>query len=121
MARDDPDQSRRALAFLREVEVGSQTVTTCEGVLEEAVYVLSSHRLYNLPRQEFTSKLSDVLQLRGLQLPYKGMLLRALELYAASNLDFVGALAIAHMERVGIGTIVSFDRDFDRIPQLLRI
>ena len=30
------------------------------------------------------------------------------------------ALIAAHMERTGVKTIVSFDRDFDRIPGVVR-
>ena len=110
VTNDNPDQSARSLAFLQEVEAGRQTVTTCEGVLVEAVQVLESKRLYNFPRSDIQATLADLIAMRGLQLPHKPTYLRALELYASTNLDFVDALGVAHMERLALNTIVSFDR-----------
>ena len=120
LTKDNPDQSSRALAFLKRVETGEVGVTTCEGVLVEAVQVLSSKRLYALPRQEVAAALADVLGLRGFLLPEKQVYLRALDLYASSSVDFVDALSVSHMERAGLQTIVSFDRDFDHFQGLSR-
>ncbi len=120
LTADEPDQSRRALAFLQRVETGEQVVTTCEGVLVEAVPVLSSKRLYNLPRRQVAAALTDVLDLRGLQVAQKPLCRRALGLYGSSNLDFVDALAVAHMEHARLSTIVTFDRDFDGVPGVSR-
>jgi predicted nucleic acid-binding protein len=35
-------------------------------------------------------------------------------------LDFVDALVVAHMRHGHISTVVSFDRDFDRVPGIQR-
>ena len=97
-------------------------MTTCEGVIVEAVQVLESTRTYALPRADIRDVLSHIIRLRGLRLAYKAAYVRALELYAAfSNLDFVDALNVAHMERAGISTIISFDRDYDRISTVTRV
>ena len=53
-------------------------------------------------------------------LPAKQTYEHALELYASTSLDFEDALSIAHMETLGITTILSFDRDFDRFPSISR-
>lgn len=45
----------------------------------------------------------------------------ALELYAAHDLDFEDALAVAHMERQDIAEIYSYDRDFDGVAQVGRL
>lgn len=79
-----------------------------------------SKRLYNRPRDEIRDYLASILNLRGMQVPFKHTFLRALELYASTNLDFVDALNVAHMERQGIETIVSFDQGFDRVPGITR-
>ena len=115
---DKPDQSRRALAFLQQVETGAIIVSTCEGVLVEVVQVLSSQRLYNQPREWIAATLTDVLRLRGVRLAGKAIYLRALEIYGQENVDFVDALCVAHAERTGVTTIVSFDRDLDRFPSV---
>ncbi|MBI4499521.1 MAG: PIN domain-containing protein [Chloroflexi bacterium] len=91
-----------------------------EGVLVEVVQVLSSRRRYYLPRADIRDYLTGILSFRGMDLPYKCTYLRALEIYAQRNIDFVDALAVAHMERPYTGAIVSFDRDVDRIPGITR-
>ena len=45
---------------------------------------------------------------------------RALDLYATSRIDFEDALAVAHMERLGITEILSYDAHFDRIEGIER-
>jgi predicted nucleic acid-binding protein len=117
---DNPDQSARSLALIQQVETCERQVTTCEGVLVEIVQVLSSSRLYNRSRASIASALSDLVRLRGLRLPNKTTYLRALDLYGSTNLDFVDTLILAHVERSKLRTVVSFDRDFDRFPQITR-
>jgi predicted nucleic acid-binding protein len=120
LTRDDPRQAERARLFLKQVEAGSSSVTTSEAVIAEAVYVLSSRALYNLPRSDIKTHLTNIISLRGLKLPNKRTYLKALDLYAGTNMDFVDALNVAHMKRSGIETIVSFDRDFDGIAGIHR-
>ena len=120
VTNDNPDQSARSLALLREVEDGERSVMTCEGVFVEAVQVLESKRLYNLPRSEIRSVLTDLIELPGLQIPHKSTYIRALDLYASTSLDFVDTLNVAHMERAKVSTIVSFDQGFDRVEGISR-
>lgn len=120
IARDNPDHARRADTLFEKAQGSDLSITMSEGVLVEAVQVLSSKRLYSRPRDEIRDYLTSILNLHGMQLPFKNAYLRALELYASTNLDFVDALNVAHMERQGIGTIVSFDQGFDRVPGISR-
>lgn len=117
---DNKDQAERSYQFLQKVRDGAVEVTTCEAVIAEVVFVLSSKTLYHASRQEVRDLLRPILELKGLRLPNKRVYLRALDLYASTNLDFADALIVAHMERTGITTIVSFDRHFDRIPNITR-
>lgn len=88
----------------------------------EIVQVLSSRVLYNLPRDQIRVHVTNLLRLRGFKLLHKRVYLRALEVYATyPGLDFVDALNVAHVERMKLGRIISFDRDFDRIPDIKRI
>ena len=68
-------------------------------MIAAVAYVLSSTVLYNVPRAEIQTRLVTLLTLKGLRLPEKGVYARALELYATTNLDFVDALLVAHVER----------------------
>jgi predicted nucleic-acid-binding protein len=120
VTNDNPDQSTRAAAFLQRVETGQEVVALAEGTLVECVQVLSSSQLYNLPRADIAETLSDLISMRGLRLTPKRTYLRALDLYAATRVDFVDALLVAKAEGMQPAEIISFDRDFDRFPSVRR-
>lgn len=120
ITRDDPEQARRAQRVFEQLEQGELSVTTTEAVVVEAVQVLSSKALYHLPRAEVRTHLTNILHVRGLVVPQKRSLIRALDLYASTNLDFVDVLIVAHMERLRVTTVLSFDKDFDRMEGITR-
>lgn len=120
LTQDNPDQAARAYALLQQVEAGTLVVTTSEAVIAEIVHVLSSKALYNVPRDEIRTRLTAFIMLKGLKIQHKRTYLRALDVYVGTNIDFVDALSIAQMERTKMITILSFDRDFDRIPGIAR-
>jgi uncharacterized protein len=122
LTNDDLDQSVRAKQFIDQMAAGTLVATTSETIIGEVVFVLSSRRLYNLPRDEIRKHLSNILSLKGLLLPYKRMYLRALDLYVSiPKLDFADALSVAFMERRKLTKIISFDSDFDEIMGVTRI
>jgi len=120
ITQDNPDQAMRARVIFQQLETRTLIVRTSESVIVEAVQVLSSKALYHLPRQEIKAALTEIIALPGLQLVNKRTFLRALDLYASRNFDFVDALNVAHMERLHLRVILSFDRDFNRIPGITR-
>lgn len=120
LTRDHPDHSERAYALLQRVETGEITATITEAVLAEVVHVLSSKALYNVPRTEIRDRLVATFTLKGMRLRAKGTYIRALDMYATTNLDFVDALLVAQVERTKDATLVSFDRDYDKIATVQR-
>ncbi len=121
LTRDDPEKAQACLLLFQQAERGEVTLFTTETIIAEIVYVLSSPRLYNLSRQDVRNRLTPLLTLPGLRMPKRSVTLRALELYESHNVDFEDALAVAHMEQLGIEAIISYDRDFDRFPQVTRV
>jgi predicted nucleic acid-binding protein len=121
LTQDHPQQAQQAYQYLQLLGTESVTARTSEGVLVEVVQVLSSKVLYDLPRADIQRLLSPIIRLPGLKLPYKRTYLGALNLYVQYPfLDFVDALNVAHMQRLKIPIITSFDRDFDRVPGITR-
>ncbi len=120
LTKDHPDHSQRAYAFLQRVETGEIEATITEAVLAEVVHVLSSKTLYNLPRTDIQDRLVAMLTLKGMRLRAKGTYIRALDLYATTNVDFVDALLVAQVEQTKDATLVSFDRDYDKIASVTR-
>lgn len=121
LTQDNPGHAEKAYHIFQQLEAGTATATTCEGVIIEAVHVLSSKVLYALPREDIKTHLTTVITFKGLKLANKKTYLRALELYASTSLDFVDALILARMELAKVTTILSFDQDFDDMPNITRL
>jgi len=120
LTRDNPEQSEKAREIFKRLEEGSYKVMTSEATIIEAVQVLSSKKLYHLPKDSIKQYLNAIISLPGLKLPHKKTFFRALELFSLLSVDFVDALNIAHMERMKTRTILSFDKDFDHVVGIIR-
>lgn len=124
LTKDDPDLAARAYAFLQEVEQGERTVAIPEAVFAEVIYVRSSKNLYALPRSEIVRRLLPVVLLKhlriGCKLSEKPIYTDALHLYETTSLDFPDVLIVARMRHEGVQTVISFDTDFDRFPDIHR-
>lgn len=117
---DDRAKQERAARLLEQIEQGSLTVAAPDTVIADAVYVLSSPRLYHLPRQEVAALLIPLVRLPGLRIKERRTVLAALNLYASTNFDFGDAMIVASMQQSGSQTVYSFDADFDKIPGVVR-
>lgn len=120
---DDEAKAADCYRLFQRVQRGEEELLTSETVVSETAYVLSSSRLpYRLTHEEIREHLLPLLALRGIRLPHKRVCLHALDIYAdAPFLDFEDALAVAHMAQAGVTEIVSYDRDFDRAPDVQRV
>lgn len=123
LTRDDETKAEACRRLFQQAQRGAEELLTCEAIVTEVVYVLSSPRgPYRLSHEEIRARLVPILTLRGLRLPQKRGYIRALDLYATSPfLDIEDALAVAHMERQGLSEIVSYDRDFDLVADVQRV
>ncbi|MBI3103626.1 PIN domain-containing protein [Candidatus Daviesbacteria bacterium] len=116
LTKDNPQQSQRSYIFLKGVEAGTEQVETNEAVIIEVVQVLSSKVLYNLPREQIHEHIQNVLSFRGLRIPKKHTVRKALTLYASTSLDFVDCLIACHVQQSHLPALISFDEDFDGLP-----
>ena len=115
LTRDDPEKAARCLELLRRAERGEEELFLPESILTEAVYVLSSRQLYDLPRERVRDLLAAVVGLRGVRMVDKAACLEALDLYGESDLDFEDALLVAHLRALGAEGLYSYDRRFGGI------
>jgi predicted nucleic acid-binding protein len=118
---DDPAKQAEAASLFEAVEAGTIALAAPDTVIADAVYVLASPRLYHLPRTEIRSLLVPLLRLAGLHVENKRAVTQALELYAATTLDFGDAMIVGAMRQSGADVLNSYDQDFDRIPGLTRV
>lgn len=114
---DPPQQAARAERWLDAVRDGSMTAIVEDVIVAEVVWVLRS--FYHTPRDVIQAALTRVLDLPGVLHADKATLRRALALYGASNFDFAEALLAARALTRG-HTVLSFDRDFDRVSGVTR-
>jgi uncharacterized protein len=121
LTRDDPEKAQACYQLFLGAQRNEVALTTSEAVIAEVVYVLSSKQLYNLPREQIRALLYPLLTLRGLKLSGRETYLRALDVYASSDLDFEDAIVVAHMERHQLSEIYSYDRHFDQMSGLTRL
>lgn len=120
LTRDDLRKQERAAALFDAVESGNLTLVAPDTVIADAVFVLGSPRLYNLPRTEIQALLSTLLRLPGVKVHNKRALLQALELYASTNLDFGDAMIVAALRQADSHALYSYDHHFDSIGMLER-
>lgn len=116
---DHPDHSPRATAFLRRVERNEIRVRTADTVVFETVFVLE--RTLRHPKSQAREGVLSVLALESVVRPEKDRMHRAFDFYVDRNIPFADAYHAALMADLGLSEIVTFDRDFDRIPGLRRV
>jgi predicted nucleic acid-binding protein len=119
---DDPVKQDQAARLFEQIEQGKQTAAAPDTVIADAVYVLSSPRLYNLPRHEVAALLLPLVRLPGFRVKNRRIVIAALTLYGYGHTrrDFGDALIIASMQQGGSEILYSFDSDFDNIPGITR-
>lgn len=120
LTRDHPVHAQRCFELFQRAKRKEIQLMTSEAVLAEVVYVLSSPRLYNQPRSNIRTLLMPLATLSNLKIPNRRVFLRALDLYASSNLDFEDALSVAHMEKRKLTTILSYDHHFEHLAGIQR-
>lgn len=117
---DDPKKQAAAATLFEQIEQGLLTIAAPDTVIADAVFVLSSPRLYHIARSDIRDMLRRLVSFPHFRVENHLCVLRALDLYAATKLDFGDTLIIASMEQQNSHLLYSFDRDFDRIQGITR-
>ncbi len=75
---------------------------------------------YHYRPAEIAPVVREFLLQDGIEAEDKALLLQALSLYEAKNVDFADALVAARMQERGVAEIFSSDKHFDRLPGVRR-
>jgi predicted nucleic acid-binding protein len=119
LLQDHPEQSPRCTAYLARIERGEIRVRISDTVIFETVFVLERH--YGIAKAAIRENVLPLLQLAGIVLPGKRRFHRVFDLYVDLNLSFADAYHAVLMRGLGLDEIVSFDRQFDRVPSISRV
>jgi predicted nucleic acid-binding protein len=121
LTNDDSTKQAQAATLFEQVEKGQLVLAAPDTVIADAVFVLSSPRLYRLPRNEVAALLLPLVRLPGFRVENRRWVRAALALYAATpQLDFGDAMIIASMRESGASIVYSYDTHFDRISGIIR-
>jgi predicted nucleic acid-binding protein len=121
VAGDHPVHSPAAKQLIEGIENGRLAVWTTDLVIAEVVWVLTSRSLYGISRTLVQDTLLPIIELQSLHLDGKRLYRRVFEIYVSTNVDFIDAVHAARIEQLDPPHLYSFDRDFDRIPGVVRI
>jgi uncharacterized protein len=115
---DAPDHATRANRLFGAVAAGVLQVTIDEIVLGEVVWTLSRH--CKVDRARIAELLLTLLGEAGILNPDKPALQMAMAFYGSLDIDFADAVVAAKTLAEGESEVYTFDRDFDRIPGIIR-
>lgn len=111
------DQAHEVAELIAAAEAGKIHLCVLPMVLAEAVFVLNG--FYKHPRDKVSSVLAHLISCPGFRSPEHARMVRALQFFGSTRLDFVDCYlaAASLLEKV---TVVSFDKDFDKLHEVLR-
>lgn len=116
---DHPEHSPRATAYLERVEQGEIQVRTADTVIFEVVFTLQRH--YHQPKAKIREAILPLIELPGIMLPGKRRFRKVFDLYVDLNLSFADAYHAVVMQQSKLNQIVTFDKGFDRVPEIERV
>src|SRR3982751_627153 len=119
LREDHADFSPRATALLARIEEGFFKVRTADTVIFETVFTLE--RFYKQSKEAICAAFLPLIELPGIVLPGKRRFRKVFTYYIDKNISFADAYHAVLMESLGLRQIISFDRDFNRIPTVTRV
>lgn len=119
LTADLPDQAERCAALIQRLRDGQEAVHVSPLAVAEVIWTLE--RFYRLSKPEVVARVSPLLKLKGLRVTGKEVFLKSLALYAEKNISFTDAYIAVQMERAGSEEIYSYDKDFDRLEEVVRV
>ena len=114
LTKDNETKSLIAGQVLEGIKNNKYIGYLSECVICEAVYVLTSKKIYNIPRELIPNGLLPVLTIPNMEVPDLNIFVVALEYFATTNLDFEDCVLVARMERKEFDGIISFDKGLDK-------
>jgi predicted nucleic acid-binding protein len=110
-------QAQEVAKLVCSAESGKIRLCVLPIVLAEAVYVLNG--FYQHPRAKVSAALAHLLGCPGFHSPEHDRMIESLELFATTKIDFADCY-LAAASKMDHTAVVSFDRDFDKIPGVTR-
>ena len=104
-----------ALKLFQQVKAKEVTLIWSTVIFAEVIFVLTSKRLYNVPRVEIADLLAPFFKLPCLKIEDQGVAEQALMIFTSTTLDLADAWLVAKAQLGRVKTICSFDTDYGHI------
>ncbi|MBF0410487.1 MAG: PIN domain-containing protein [Candidatus Riflebacteria bacterium] len=119
LTNDDKVKADKVEKLLELASSGKILLVTTEMVIAEIVWVLESG--YSMKAKEIAPLIRGILVTKGLEVYNRDYIIRAVELYESTHIDFIDGYIVAVMEKHEISDLFSYDRKhISRIPGILR-
>lgn len=119
LTRDEEKQYRSARLLFKKAKKGKIELITSALVIFETVWTLLSY--YKQPKEEVIEKILSLLELPSLEVEHKEIFQEALVVWQQNNIDFNDAFNYIWSQKKKVIAIYSYDKHFDKLPQLKRI
>lgn len=117
LTADNEIKQRKSARLIEKIKEGKVSAFIHDVIFAEVVFVLVSKKLYNLPKHKIQSLLLPIINLTNIRFNNKKKIKRALELFVKYDIDFEDAVIAAEAQNRK-AEIVSFDKDFKKIPEV---
>ena len=114
LLNDDKEQADAIATLVRKSEKDGERLWASDTVVAEVVWVLES--VYDVSPKDVSQYIESLLDVQTFEFENRERLLRAVELYRAHQVDFIDCYIVASAKDKGITTVVSYDRDFKKMP-----
>ena len=105
--------AERAAGLMSQVERGEVAIYLSSLVVAEVIWVLKSFYRHSL--EDIAGSLIPLMVADGVEVEDRDLLIQAIELAWAKNVDFVDAVLALQAVRSG-ESVCTFDQDFKRLP-----
>lgn len=119
LTEDIPSEALKCHRLFKDVSEGKETLFTNILVIAEVLWVLSSE--YRFARAKVIEGIQKIINTPYINIDNRETILSALDIFDASNIDFIDSYNAAVMLQKGIDTIYSYDKHYDRIKGIRRL
>lgn len=119
LTNDIPSEALKCHRLFKDVSEGKEILFTNILVIAEVIWVLSSG--YKFARAKIINGIQKIINTPHIHIDNGEIILSALDLFEAHNIDFIDAYNAAVMRHKGIDSIYSYDKHFDRIKEIKRL
>ena len=116
---DDSYKSKKVEELFQKIVKGEIESFTNQMVIAEIVWVLD--KFYNMDRQLICDNIEFVVNTPNIKVKEKNILLRAVDIYRNSSIDFIDAYNYSYILANDAGSIFSYDSHFDKLESIRRI